>query len=131
MAGFPVAWEPTTSIDQLSDCCPYSITEIEEYLFNCHYHWVLGEEPTTFNVSGPFAQKADADRRYWLFEAHAMNDQQQWLIVVGTGKSPFEPTESMKRWMYARTNDEGLSYEQFLEEEYRDQLEADVRPSLI
>jgi hypothetical protein len=33
----------------------------------------------------------------------------------------------MKRWMYAKTNDDGLSPDRFLDEEYREQLEADAR----
>jgi hypothetical protein len=127
MAGFPVAWEATTSIDQLSDICPFSLTEIEDYLFGNHYHWVLREEPTTFDVSGPHAHKQDADRRYWLFEARDRTKQQQWFVVVGTGKSPFDPSERMKRWMYAETNDDDLSPDQFLDQEYREQHVRDAR----
>jgi hypothetical protein len=127
MAGFPIAWEETPSIDQLSDIFPYSLTEIEDYLFRCHYHWVREEEPTTFDVSGPHAQRQDAERRYWLFEARDRTKQQQWFVVVGTGMSPFDPSKRMKRWMYAETNDDDLSPDQFLDEEYRKQLVADAR----
>jgi hypothetical protein len=86
-------------MDQLSDTSPYSLVEIEDYLFINHYHWVLSEKSTTFVVSGPHAQKQDADRRYWLFEAHDSAKHRQWFVVVGTGKSPFDPSERMKRWM--------------------------------
>jgi hypothetical protein len=128
LAGYPIAWEETPSLDQLSDQCPYSPTEIAEYLFNCHYHWALDEEPTTFDVSGPHAQARDADRRYWLFEARDGIKQRQWFVVVGTGKSPFDPSARMKRWMYAKTNDDGLSPDQFLDGERREQLAMDARP---
>lgn len=127
MAGFPIAWETTPSIDQISEICPYSFAEIEDYLFRNHYHWVLKEEPTTFEVSGPHAQKREAERRYWLFEARDRSKQRQWFVVVGTGTSPFDPSDRMKRWMYAKTNDDDLSPDQFLEEEYREQLVADAR----
>jgi hypothetical protein len=128
MAGFPVAWEETLSIDQLSDTSPYSLAEIEDYLFTNHYRWVLSETPTIFDVSGPHAQRQDADRRYWLFEARDRTKRQQWFIVVGTGKSPGgDPSKRMKRWMYAQTNDDDLSPDEFLDEEYCEQLEADAR----
>jgi hypothetical protein len=127
MAGFPTAWEETPSIDQFSDVSPYSLAEIEEYLFSNHYHWALREKPTTFDVSGPHAQRQDADRRYWLFEARDSTKKQQWFVVVGTGKSPVGPSKRVKRWMYAQTNDDDLSPDQFLEEEYREQLAHDAR----
>jgi hypothetical protein len=127
MSGFPIAWEETPSIDQLSDGCPYSITEIKEYLFGNNYHLVLREEPTTFDVSGPSAQRQYAERRYWLFEAHDRIKQRQWFVVVGTGKSPFNPSKKMKRWIYAMTNDYRLSPDQFLDDEYGEQLAADAQ----
>jgi hypothetical protein len=127
MAGFPIAWEDTPSIDQLSDTSPYSLAEIEDYLFRNHYHLVLSEKPTTFDVNGPRAQRQDAERRYWLFEARDSTKHQQWFVVVGTGKSPFDPSQRMKRWMYGQTNDDDLSPDQFLDEEYREQLAADAR----
>ena len=126
MAGFPIAWEEAPSLDELSELCPYSLAEIADYLFGNHYRWVLGEEPATFAVSGPCAQRKYSDRRYWLFEARDNAKHRQWFVVVGTGKSPFDPSKSMKRWQYANTNDDGLSPEEFLEEEYREQLAADA-----
>jgi hypothetical protein len=122
MTGFPIAWETTPSVDQISEICPYSPTEIEDYLFGNHYHLALSEEPTTFDVSGPHAQRQDAERRYWLFEARDRAKQRQWFVVVGTGKSPFDPSERIKRGMYAKTNDDDLLPDPFLDEEYREQL---------
>jgi hypothetical protein len=127
MASFPIAWEETLSIDQLSDSPPYALVEIADYLFWNHYHWVLEEEPTVFDVTGPHAEKQDEDRQYWLFEARDRVMKRQWFVVVGTGKSPFDPAERLKRWMYAQTNDDDLSPSEFLEEEYRKQIAADAR----
>jgi hypothetical protein len=114
-------------MDQLSDTCPYSFVEIQDYLFANHYRYSLGEAPTTFDVSGPHAQRQDAERRYWLFEARDTTKHRQWFVVVATGKSPFNPDQRMKRWMYANTNDDDLSPDQFLDKEYREQLAADAR----
>jgi hypothetical protein len=136
---------------------------MEEYLFVNHYHWSRDEAPTTFTVSGPRAQKVEAERRYWLFEAmkdrlahrkelwcslckkqhvleaphdyHADNPGlaprvdvgRQWFIVVGTGNGCFDPSSKMRRWMYAQTNDDDMSPEQFLDQAYREQLVADAR----
>jgi hypothetical protein len=127
VSGLPIAWEETPSLDQLSDTCPYSLTEISDYLFGNHYHFVLSERPTTFGVSGPCAQRKYSDRRYWLFEARDNAKHRQWFVVVGTGKSPFDPSKRMKRWMYANTNDDDLSPDEFLDEEYHEQLAADAR----
>jgi hypothetical protein len=159
MSGYPMAWEAPASMDRLPDHCPYSIAEMEAYLFVNHYHWSRDEAPTTFRVNGPCAEKAQVGRRYWLFEAakerlagrkeiwcsfcqknhivEALQDQQglrveagqgsQWFVVVGTGKGCFDPTSTMRRWMYAETNDDGLSPDQFLEKAYREQLVADAR----
>jgi hypothetical protein len=124
MSGFPIASEVATSTDRPSETCPYSIAEIEEYLFGCHYHGMLKEEPTTFKVSGPCARKADEERRCWLFEATDGGQQRQWFVVVGTGTVG---SGKMKRWMYAQTNDDDLSPDQFLNQAYRELLEAYAR----
>jgi hypothetical protein len=110
----------------LSDTPPYAVSEIEEYLFGCHYRWVREEEPTTFVVNGPNAGKDYGGRRYWVFEARDRAKQRQWYVLVGTGTSPFDTSKQMKRWMYARTNDDDLAPEEFLEREYREQVAADA-----
>ena len=126
MAGYPIASEMAPSMDRLPETCPYSIAEIEDYLFNCHYRWSLKEEPTVFKVSGPCAQKTDAERRYWLFQAFD-GGQQQWFVVVGTGKGFSGSSIKMRRWMYAQTNDDEILPEQFLDQAYHEQLVADAR----
>jgi hypothetical protein len=128
MTMFPVDCEEAPSIDHLSEVCPYSRTEIGDYLLRCHYHVLQDEEPTAFDVSGPHAYKQDAERRYWLFEARERTKQRQWFVLVGTGKSFSDRSKRMKRWLYAKTNDDDLSPDQFLDEEYREQLVADARP---
>jgi hypothetical protein len=127
MAGYPIASEVALSMDRLPETCPYSVAEIEDYLFNCHCHWSLKEEPTTFKVSGPCAQKVDAERRYWLFEAIDAGQKRKWFIVVGTGRGFAGPSSKMRRWTYAETNDDDLSPDQFLDRAYREQLKEDAR----
>ena len=114
-------------MDRLPEACPYSIVEIEEYLFGCHYHCMIKEEPVTFQVSGPCAQQSDPDRRYWLFEAIDSGLQRQWFVVVGTGKGFSRTASKMRRWMYAQTNDDDLSPDQFLDQAYQEQLTEDAR----
>jgi hypothetical protein len=114
-------------MDQPLDVVPYALLEIEDYLFRCHYHWVLTEEPTTFKVNGVVAEKHDLERRYWLFDAYDKKDKRQWFVVVGTGKSPFDPSKKMKRWMYGCTNDDDISPHEFLEQAYLEQLVHDAR----
>lgn len=126
MAMFPMDWETALSMDCVADEPPYSLFEIEDYLRRCHSHLMLKEEPASFDVSGPHAQRQDAERVYWLFEARDSAQQRRWFVLVGTGKSPSDPSAKMRRWMFARTNDDNLSFEQFLEEMYQEQLLADV-----
>jgi hypothetical protein len=116
MAGFPLAWEVAPSMDRLPEESPYSLAEIEEYLFNCHYRWVVREEPITFKASGPCVQKDDSERRYWLFKAVDLRGEQEWLVVIGSGKGFSGSDKAMRRWMYAETNDDDLSPEQFLDQ---------------
>jgi hypothetical protein len=106
---------------------PYSLVEIQDYLFANHYRYALREEPTTFDVSGPHAQRQDAETRYWLFEAHDNTTHRQWFVVVGTGKSPWNRYQRMKRWMYGETNDGDLSPDQFLDEVWREHLAEGAR----
>jgi hypothetical protein len=127
MTMFPMDWETTLSMDCSADEPPYSLFEIEDYLRRCHHHLMLKEALTTFDISGPHAQRQDAERKYWVFEARDSAKQRQWFVLVGTGTSPSEPSAKMKWWMLAKTNDNSLSFEQFLEEEYQEQLLADVR----
>jgi hypothetical protein len=119
MSRFPIAWAETRSMDRLSAMSPYSPAEIADYLFANHHHWMLDERPTTFEVSGPHAQRSDAERQFWLFEARDRIKQEQWFVVVGTGKSPFDPSATMKRWIYAKTNDNDLPPDRFLDDEHR------------
>ena len=109
---------------RLPETCPYSVAEIEEYLLDW-LHEELMLVPGPVKLSGLRAQKCDADRRYWMFEAIAVELQRQWFVIVGSGgKSHFAPHHRMKRWVYAETNDEGLSPEAFLDRIYHEQPEA-------
>ena len=70
-------------------------------------------------------------KQHVLDPLHASNNSvdqdRQWFVVVGSGRSAGDPSSKMRRWMYAETNDDGLSPDQFLEKAYREQLVADAR----
>jgi hypothetical protein len=116
--------ETQPGMDRPSETCPYSVAEIEEYLFDwLHEELLLVQGPVS--LSGLRAQKCDVDRRYWVFEAIAVDLQRQWFVIVGSGgKSHFAPHHRMKRWVYAETNDDDLSPEAFLDRIYHEQPEA-------
>jgi hypothetical protein len=81
----------------------------------CQKQHVL-EPPHDYQTDNPsLASRADANRKLQLF------------VIVGTGKGCFDTSSKMRRWMYAETNDGGLSPDQFLERAYREQLVADAR----
>jgi len=68
--------------------------------------------------------------RFWVFGATDTIKQRQWYILVGTGGGFSDPKTKMKRWMWAKTNDTGLSPDEFLRDEYRELREADVKSRL-
>jgi hypothetical protein len=127
MTMFPPDWEMAPSIDRLPETCPYTQAEIEDYLRRCHLHLLTSEEPAIFRVSGPLAERGDAARRFWVFEASDNVKQRQWYVLIGTGTSFSDPSQKMRRWMFAKTSGIGLSPTEFLEDEYREQCEADAR----
>jgi hypothetical protein len=124
MSTLPLMQETEPGMDRLPETCPYSVAEIEEYLFDwLHEELLLVQRPV--KLSGLRAQKCDASRRYWMFEAIAVELQRQWFVIVGSGgESHFAPHHRMKRWVYAETNDEGLSPEAFLDRIYHEQPEV-------
>jgi hypothetical protein len=128
MSTLPVMWN--SGVDQLPVTCPYSFAEVEEYFFGRLHDLLFVKEPRKFfRVSGPCpcAQKFDADRRYWMFEAIDCELPRQWFVVVGAGgKSPHKSYKTMKRWMYAETNDDGLSPAAFVYRVHHEQLEAEA-----
>ena len=153
MSGYPI-WDAATTTDRIPEICPFSIEEMQQYLFVNHYHGSRDEEPTTFLVGGPHAEAIKTERSYWLFEAtkdrlsrrerkelwcslcqkphvlDALHDYnpvyegRQWFVIVGSGRFG---REKMMRWMYAQTNDDGLSPDQFLDKAYEEQLAEDAR----
>jgi hypothetical protein len=123
MSTLPLMQETEPGMDRLPETCPYSVAEIEEYLFDWLHELLLVQGPV--KLSAACAQKFDVDRRYWMFEAIAVELQRQWFVIVGSGgKSHFAPHHRMKRWVYAETNVDGLSPEAFLDRIYDEQPEA-------
>ncbi len=100
MGGFPIHWEQEVpSLDWIVGECPFSDDEIEEYLQGGRHFWLR----TASNEAG-----------------------EQWYVVIGTGKSPFNEATKMRRWMYAEENDLGLTPVAFLLEAIEQQHDADV-----
>ncbi|MER9236563.1 hypothetical protein NKI56_31875 [Mesorhizobium sp. M0622] len=127
MGSFPIHWEEEVeSLDRLPDRSPYSVEEIEQYLWECHYHWKLDEKPMHYKVRGVVAEKTDNYRRFWLYQ---VSDEigREWYVVVGAGKSPFKPTMKMRAWMYGKENDLGHAPDRFLRDEIDEQHSADAR----
>ncbi|MES0132163.1 MULTISPECIES: hypothetical protein [unclassified Mesorhizobium] len=127
MAGFPLHWEEEVqSLDLLPDHCPYSIEEIEQYLWRCHYHWMLDEKSMHYKVRGVVAEQIENGRRFWLYQA---SDEigREWYVVVGTGKSPLKSTMKMRGWMYGKENVLGHPPDRFLRDEIDEQHIADAK----
>src|SRR5690242_17122830 len=127
MSSFPIAWEDGASDQPIpSRVCPYTNDEIARYLRGCHYHFVLEESPTTFEVTGPLLSRTDIGRNYWLFSARD-GVEQQWFVVVGSGTSPFSPDKKTWRWMYADTNDLAQTPDEYMKDACGQQLVHDLR----
>jgi hypothetical protein len=131
MSTLLMMWNGDAGTTELPETCPYSFAEIEEHIFGCLHEFLLVEEPReSFSVSGPSpcAEGLFGDRRYWLFEAMDCERQLQWFVIVGAGgKSLYNPPMRMKRWVYAESNDDGLSPEAFLARTHHEILENEAR----
>ncbi|MER8764122.1 MULTISPECIES: hypothetical protein [unclassified Mesorhizobium] len=126
MSGFPIHWEEEVqTIDQLVGC-PYSAEEIEQYLWECHYHWKLDEKPMHYKVQGAVAEATEDERHFWLYQA-SDEIRREWYIIVGTGKSPFKSTMKMRGWMYAEENVLGLTPDRYLRDQIALQIANDKR----
>jgi hypothetical protein len=126
MGGFPIHWEQEVpSLDWIVGECPFSDDEIEKYLQSCHCHWHLSAPPMSYKVGEIVSEKTEGGRHFWLRTA-SNEAGEQWYVVIGTGKSPFNEATKMRRWMYAEENDLGLTPVAFLLEAIEQQHDADV-----
>jgi len=82
------------------------------------YHLMLKEEAATFDISGPHAQRHDAERKYWLFEARDSAKQRQWFVLVDRERAHLNHLQKMKRWMVREDKRNNLSFGNFLEDEH-------------
>ncbi len=116
MSGYPIVGEePCDSLVELPNECPYTPTEIEEYLNSCDYHYSLSQPVAEFKVEKEHGTESEVDgRHYWVWKARNSLGE-NWIILVGSGRSPFEPTTFMQRWMcandYVMTAEEYLNYQ--------------------
>jgi hypothetical protein len=123
MSGYPIAWDDQPG---RADSCPYGPEEIEQYLDSCHYHWTTHELPTHHELGKMVIEQKGGERSYWVFEA---TDAQQrpWLVIVGSGASPFDKRTTMRRWMHAESNEVGEDPQAWFARALEDQALADLR----
>src|SRR5215475_6354420 len=115
MTGYPIAWtERWTSFDPSAEGSPYSATEVEAYLVDCHWHYSPKEEPLTISSTQFLMSRMCTTRRFWLWQVYD-DLKREWFVVVGSGASPFFGAKgNVDRWIYAQTS-EGISAEHFLD----------------
>jgi hypothetical protein len=105
MAGFPIAWDDAAGDQCIPTArCPYAKEEVEDYLRTNHYHWCRDEPPSSFRASGPVLSRTEVGRNYWVYTARD-DFERDWLVVIGSGQSPFKSGAKIWRWMYAERND--------------------------
>ena len=69
MPGYPVASDKKDSEGRtVSIICPYAPEEIRAYLYGCHYHLSLNEEPMEFGEPRFLCEKMDTTRLMWIWE---------------------------------------------------------------
>jgi hypothetical protein len=96
-AGFPVYDGPTTESPPGTDC-PYSIPVMSRYLTDCHYHYSVEEEPTTFGEFELREKLVFSNREFWIWSCKD-GFGRNWDIVVGRGETPMHGESGSKVWM--------------------------------
>ena len=79
----------------------------------------------SYKVGEMVGEKMEDGRHFWLRTA-SNEAGEQWYVVIGTGKSPFNEATKMRRWMYAEENDLELAPEAFLTGAIEQQRDADA-----
>jgi hypothetical protein len=118
MPGYPIAWDRKDNDGKtISDVCPYSAEEIREYLYSCHYHWSLKEDPMEFGEPRFLCERRDARRLMWIWQCGDPLGR-KWWVVIGSGRSPLG--DQVWRWMYAQTDEAYETCEAYLDHAWRD-----------
>jgi hypothetical protein len=119
MAGYPIVLtEKWDVFDPSAAGSPYTAAEIKAYLMECRSQYSPQEEPFAFQSIDFVATRSLTKRRFWLWEVVLDEQSAQWFVVVGSGTSPlFRNRQNVDRWLYAETNDDGLSADKFLDRE--------------
>jgi len=88
MVGYPIAWDRRDQTgNTYAGDCPYSAEEMGSYLYSNHFYWSLDEPPMMFGEPKLVTERADEQRKVWLWRTRDQLDRDWWL-VVGTGQSP-------------------------------------------
>jgi hypothetical protein len=116
MPGYPIAWtEGWTAFDPNSGS-PYDATEVQNYLVGCHAQFFPLGPRLAFRSVDLVLSKSCTNRRFWLWQL-VDEDGASWFAVVGSGACPFAKLGAVDRWIYAQTNDDDLTPEEFLDRE--------------
>jgi hypothetical protein len=117
MDGYPISWdEKWDECGAGSAACPYFANEIEQYMQRCHRQFDPYNDEFSVREIRLVRTKLLTTRRFWLWEV-IDREGLQWFAVVGSGEGPFGDRRTTNRWLYAQTNDDGESAEEFLDRE--------------
>lgn len=116
MVGFPLEWREEwlgARAASPSGCC-VSVAVIERYLATCHQAYLRDEPDLVFSPLTEVEHWDAGDRRFWLWRCDDSLDR-EWFIMAGDGASPFAGEGALqRRWIFAETNEQGLSPLEFL-----------------
>lgn len=116
-SGFP-AWEGDYDKSFAAEnICPVSVSEMAEYMTNCHHQYCLQEAPTTF---GNFVMREKFDfgtREFWVW-ASKDGYGRTWDILVGRGETPIHQKTGNHLWMHGELNSVALEPRDLIAREY-------------
>ncbi|MBL8894654.1 MAG: hypothetical protein JNJ53_08630 [Rhizobiales bacterium] len=112
---FPAGWDEHLGEVALSENgCPMSANGLRDYLMNCHYQYVLDEETLELGELKQTKNWIFPDRRFWFWTCQDRVGR-EWLVLVGSGKSPFAGEEKdRQRWVIGQSNPGGMTPDEFL-----------------
>lgn len=117
-SSFPTGWgDDYDLLANDSQVCPISEARMAEYMFGCHFHCCLEEEPTKFSLFQLLETFHFSNRSFWIWSCKD-DLQREWNIIVGQGESPFV-NESRKRvWLHGERHAERKPSTEILLREY-------------
>lgn len=118
MAGYPLKWTDHHDSARVAESCPYSETDILDYLADCQHHYSLHEPSGPFSDLRFMLEGKSIGRRLWIWQARSPTGE-AWWIAIGSG-GPYYA------YMWAVSIEPGNSAELFLFKA-RQELDASER----